>query len=223
MRRPGIELAFMFMLCAACGSTSSDGAGGGGTGAAAGVGGTAGTAGTAGAGTGGGADCAALCGAPGCPACSGPPMISDTSPEGKFRIDATEVTNAQYQAFLAAGVDPASQPAECSWNSELAPNTTTPSSECTTALFDPVNRADYPVVCVDWCDAQAYCKWAGKRLCQHPGGPTLGGDVSFEWIYACTANQTLTFPYGNTYDPSACNGKDSGNSELAAGRLPGLL
>ena len=37
---------------------------------------------------------------------------------------------------------------------------------------------DYPINCIDWCDAAGYCEWAGKRLCG------AIGSVS-EFITAC--------------------------------------
>jgi formylglycine-generating enzyme required for sulfatase activity len=42
--------------------------------------------------------------------------------------------------------------------------------------------------------AAAACEAAGKRLC------TLE-----EWMRACQGPDGLTWPYGNTYDPAACN------------------
>jgi len=49
---------------------------------------------------------------------------------------------------------------------------------------------------VDWCDAQAYCKAVGKRLCQ--GSYLTGGG---EWLSSCTAiDETLA--------ASTCNLKE---------------
>src|SRR5262249_39830790 len=87
----------------------------------------------------------------------GPPLIAVPPPSGgRFCIDATEVTNAQYAAFLATNPQTSLQPARCtSWNGTYAG-----------AYVGPLTgRDDYPVVGVTWCDAFAYCKWAGKRLC----------------------------------------------------------
>jgi formylglycine-generating enzyme len=248
----GFKLGFIFALLfsAGCGSTAEDhnavggtggdaggaGLGGAAGGAASGGGGVgaAGGGGTAGAGgAAGAADCSALCGAPGCPACQGPQLISaeipaiEKYPEHPYRIDSTEVTNAHYAAFLAAAVDPSGQPPDCAWNTSFVPSED-PKFSCA-GKYNPDTRADHPIVCVDWCDARAFCEWAGKRLCTSPShaNPT---SPSSEWANACSAAWTLTFPYGNDYDPLACNGQGQGSGKLlpvaslasCEGGLPGL-
>lgn len=126
-----------------------------------------------------------------------------------FCIDSTEVTNAQYQAFLtAAATKPPAQADRCQWNTSLAPQTTTPGCPA----FDPVGRADYPVVCVDWCDADAYCRSVGKYLCRagsldgNDAGPVTNPLASggSQWVLACSADGTQSYPYGNTGMPGVC-------------------
>ena len=77
---------------------------------------------------------------------------------GLFFIDATEVTVAQYAEFLTAKAgDVSGQPQDvCGWNSTYEP----------AALPDPPN---FPASNIDWCDARAYCEWAGKHLCRRVG------------------------------------------------------
>jgi formylglycine-generating enzyme required for sulfatase activity len=68
---------------------------------------------------------------------------------------------------------------------------------------------------VNWCDAYMYCAWAGKRLCGNPDGGSsdpnnANNPVIDEWYRACSHNADglHVYPYGLTYDASACNGAD---------------
>lgn len=139
-----------------------------------------------------------------------------------FCIDSTEVTNAQYAAFLAArGTDVSGQPVTCAGNATFTPR----------ANWPPLAGRDArPVVYVDWCDAYAYCAWAGKRLCGKIGtGLAITGAEGLdpqvdEWMFACTTGGTLNYPYGNAFDATRCNGAayDAG-SPTDVGSLPGCV
>jgi formylglycine-generating enzyme required for sulfatase activity len=104
-----------------------------------------------------------------------------------FRIDKYEVTNAQYRVFLEdikkTGNHSMCHPDE----GQLKDHT---------PLYwnDPkYNQNDQPVVGVDWYDAYAYAKWAGKRL------PT--GD---EWEFAAKGKTKRLYPWGDRFDPTYC-------------------
>jgi sulfatase modifying factor 1 len=138
-----------------------------------------------------------------CPTKGGPEMVN----VGSFCIDSSEVTNRQYKAFLQ---DPAltlaMQPEQCRGkNLSFFPE----------GMGGPdlnvAARADYPVVDVDWCDAAAFCDWAGKRLCGKlgGGGPLAPGTANnwrfSEWEYACTHAGDNSYPYGPTAVAGSCN------------------
>ena len=81
-----------------------------------------------------------------------------------------------------------------------------------------------PQVCVDWCDAYAYCAGVGKRLCGKIGGGTnLYADYAnaslSQWYNACSSNGANTYPYVGTYQAAACNG--TGSTTTAVGSLTG--
>lgn len=158
---------------------------------------------------------------------------------GDFMIDAYEVTIGAYLAFLAVPVDPATQPAVCSWNASFHPHDATDAGngDCSTFELVEPNR---PIGCVDWCDANAYCEWRGKRLCGKRGGGTLmkveadlNDPTKSEWFAACSSDGAEAFPYGDVEDVDACNtaggvssgGKtaDVGYYDECVGGVPGLF
>jgi sulfatase modifying factor 1 len=145
-----------------------------------------------------------------CGGTRGPTMV--VTP-GNYCIDTTEVTRAQYQAWLATSPSTSNQISACTWNTTFAPDTTCMSySDVCNAGGTVCNN--HPQVCVDWCDAYAYCQAAGKRLC---GKIADGGANAYaayadasqsQWYNACTSGGVRTYPYGTSYNGQACNGYD---------------
>jgi formylglycine-generating enzyme required for sulfatase activity len=102
-----------------------------------------------------------------------------------FLLDRCEVSNADYVAFLD------SLPAEQReahtprhWTAEGGTGPRRP----------PADKLDHPVVGVTWRDADAYAKYANKRL------PTED-----EWEVACRGKEGLEYPWGDKYEKGKCN------------------
>lgn len=159
-----------------------------------------------------------------CPSLHGPPAVRITTAAGSFCIDTTEVTAGQYAEFLAAkGSDTSGQPAECSANATFAP------LDAPGSL--PPNSA---IGGVDWCDAHAFCAWAGKTLCGDFHGNALPIDDANDasksaWYAACTMDGKNAYPYGSAFEPDACNAFDRTSKPSDVGRAtceggyPGLF
>ncbi|MGC4069582.1 MAG: SUMF1/EgtB/PvdO family nonheme iron enzyme [Polyangiaceae bacterium] len=144
-------------------------------------------------------------------------MLLVATSSQSYRIDLTEVTHAQYEAWLAQTSGPTSTAAGvCSANLSYVP--TCPSGQ---NVYAGVGAERHPIVCVDWCDARAYCEAIGKHLC---GKRAVGGGAnSFsayadatqsEWYNACvsgTSGATINYyPYGRSFDDTRCNGAREG-------------
>lgn len=91
-----------------------------------------------------------------------------------FAIDKFEVTNGRYLEFVKAIGHRVPQnprnPTRNLWQGDSITDVLT----------------DRPVINVDWFDAEAYCRWAGKRL------PTEA-----EWEKAAKGTSDRRFPWGN--------------------------
>ena len=133
-----------------------------------------------------------------------PIVVPCVTIDPSFCIDSVEVTVDQYTRFLQfkAG-EVTGQPSSCSWNTSFVP------------AGWPEVPGNAPVTGTNWCMAYTFCEWAGKRLCGAPDAgaadPNRWGESSqSQWFKACSRNNDglHTYPYGNTYDPTACNGTD---------------
>jgi len=154
----------------------------------------------------------------GCPIVNTGPAMSPVGGAG-YCMDTTEVTNAQYAAFVAANPS-LTLPVVCPVNPGYAPTMLWPYA---------TGYGDFPVVAVDWCDAYAYCQWAGKRLCGRIGGGSnpqsaVTDPTQSEWYRACSAGGSLGYPYGADYVQGACYGNEPASSPLfAVASFPGCV
>lgn len=111
-----------------------------------------------------------------------------------FLLDRTEVTNEAYQRCVDAGA--CRRPA---W------------LDTEKSGFAPLNvfrEPRRPVVGVSHADAEAYCKFAGKRLPREA-----------EWEYAARGDDARLFPWGNTM-PSTDLARFRSNVTLPVGSRP---
>jgi formylglycine-generating enzyme required for sulfatase activity len=114
-----------------------------------------------------------------------------------FYLGVTEVTNAQFERFVSATgyrteveVD-----GKRAWS---AGDHTRDPSRTWRKLAEM--GADFPVTCVTWKDAEAFCRWLSDRE-----GKTYRLPTDAEWEYACRAGTTTIFSIGNQPDRTKAN------------------
>jgi iron(II)-dependent oxidoreductase len=100
----------------------------------------------------------------------------------KFYMDRYPVTNRDFEVFLKA--------------TKYAPKDASNFLKHWVNGKPPKGLETHPVVYVSLDDAQAYARWAGKRL------PT-----EVEWQYAAQGNDGRKYPWGDVYDSTKCNHK----------------
>ncbi len=101
-----------------------------------------------------------------------------------FMMDKFEVTNADFAVFVeATGYETyAEKQDRTGWRAAYADG-----------------KDNHPVVYVTFDDAMAYCTWAGKRL-----------PVEAEWEKAARGPEGFVFPWGDEWDPTKADVKESG-------------
>lgn len=103
-----------------------------------------------------------------------------------FWLDRTEVTNAQFQKCVAVGA--------------CHPPSSADSVTRKRYYTDPA-YADYPVIWVNWVQANTYCQWAGRRL-----------PAEAEWEKTARGADGRLYPWGNQHPDNTLL-----NFDLAAG------
>ena len=110
-----------------------------------------------------------------------------------YWIDKYPVTNEKYRVFISAdGYGNQMYWSADGWEWKVENDITVP--ECWNDT--EWNKADCPVVGVSYYEAEAYAKWARKRL------PT-----EREWEKAARGEDGREYPWGNEFDKTKCNSR----------------
>jgi len=119
-----------------------------------------------------------------------------TTIDHDYLMDVYPVTNAQYRQFMEAG----GYEKEEFWPDEGMKWKKKEKRVQPDNWNDPKwNQSECPVVGVSYYEAEAFAKWAGKRL------PT-----EQEWEKAARGTDGREYPWGDEFDKDKCNSEESG-------------
>jgi formylglycine-generating enzyme required for sulfatase activity len=105
-----------------------------------------------------------------------------------YYLAKTLVTNAQYNTFV------------------LATGHATPAHW--TEGGPPLGKEEHPVVRVSWHDAMAYCRWLSEVKGKEYSLPSEA-----EWEKGARGTDGRIYPWGNQWDSTCCNSRESGRLE----------
>lgn len=116
---------------------------------------------------------------------------TDASPARKvwlppFFIDKYPVTNAEYDEFV--------EDVKKNGHIFCHPNEPEDKDHTRNTYWDSRFKPDHPVTGIDFYDAYAYARWAGKEL------PT-----EYQWEKAARGTDGRIWPWGNEFNKDACN------------------
>jgi len=117
-----------------------------------------------------------------------------------FELDDTEVTVAAYRQCVEAG--------GCSTDG-LTAEFAGPTPYLRYCNWSDESRANHPINCVSWYQADAYCRWAGKRL------PTEA-----EWEYAARGGSGQPGHWHDTAVPCECESPRAPERTCPVARFP---
>lgn len=135
-----------------------------------------------------------------------------------YRITRTPITNAQYEAFVAATGHRAPNVDRATWKSYglIHPWTRTRRHAWKGGKI-PKGRADHPVVMVSRGDAAAYAAWLSART-----GKRWRLPREEEWEKAARGSDGRRFPWGDVFDANRLNSHDAGPFDTTrVGKFPG--